>query len=159
MLARSAAIFGSPIHLLFFPRMLRKFQTQVTQGQVTRSNQATSPQKKVNVRHSCTEWLITLKLSAIDIPSSIYKMFISEFWYRWHKIRSILRPLHYTSQWEKIERRLFWTKLPLETLSNIGLQLKPEYWILTRILKNQNIGFLGAKFGSTANREVKYLSV
>ena len=27
--------------------------------------------------------------------NSIYKMFISEFWYRWPKIRSILRPFHY----------------------------------------------------------------
>ena len=34
-----------------------------------------------------------LKLSAIDISNSIYKTCVSEFWYRWPKVMSILRPL------------------------------------------------------------------
>ena len=37
----------------------------------------------LNARYSYTEWLITWKLSVIDIHNSIYKTFISEFWYRW----------------------------------------------------------------------------
>ena len=49
--------------------------------------------KTLNVRHGYTEWLITLKLSAINIPNSIYKMYISEIWYLWPKVRPILRPL------------------------------------------------------------------
>ena len=94
MLAQSAAIFVTPIHTSF-PHMLWKFHTQVTQGQVTRSRQKTLPQKSLNARHSYTEWLITLKLSAIDIPYSIYEIYISEFWYRRPQIRPIFRPLHY----------------------------------------------------------------
>ena len=53
--------------------------------------------KSLNARQSYTDWTIALKLSAIDIHTSIYEMFISEFWYRWPKVRSILRPLHYKS--------------------------------------------------------------
>ena len=43
--ARSAAVFGTPVHASF-PHILQKFQTQATQGQVTRSRQVTSPRKK-----------------------------------------------------------------------------------------------------------------
>ena len=43
--ARSAAVFGTPYHTSV-PHMLCKFQTQATQGQVTRSRQVTSPHKK-----------------------------------------------------------------------------------------------------------------
>ena len=97
---------------------LWKFRTQVTQGQVTRSRQVTPPhhRKTLNVRHSYTEWPITLKLSAIDIRTSIYET-ISEFWYRWPKVRSILRPLHYKSMGEN-ERRLFCTKTIQNTLKH-----------------------------------------
>ena len=42
--ARSSAVFGTPYHTSF-PHMLCKCQTQVTQGQVTRSRQVTSPHK------------------------------------------------------------------------------------------------------------------
>ena len=89
---------GIPVHSPF-PHMLWKLQTQVTQCQVTRSRQVTSSQKSLNVRHSYTECPITLKLLAIDIRTSIYKMFISELWYPLPKVRSILRPL--ISQWGK----------------------------------------------------------
>ena len=57
--------------------------------------------KSLNVRHSYTEWPISLKLSAINIRTSIYETYISEFWYRWPKVRSILPPLHYKSMGEK----------------------------------------------------------
>ena len=56
--------------------------------------------KSLNARHSYTEWLFTLKLSEIDIHNSIYKIYISEFLYRWPKVRSNLRPLHYKSTGE-----------------------------------------------------------
>ena len=43
--ALCAAVFGTPYNTSF-PHMLWKFQTQVTQGQVTRSRQVTSPHQK-----------------------------------------------------------------------------------------------------------------
>ena len=54
------------------PHMLGKCQTQVAQGQVTRSLQVTSPQKSLKARHSYTKCPITLKLCEIDICTSIY---------------------------------------------------------------------------------------
>ena len=57
--------------------------------------------KSLNAHHSYTECPITLKLSVIDICTSIYKMLISEFLYHWPKVRSILRPLHYKSRGEE----------------------------------------------------------
>ena len=75
--ARIDAVFGTLIHASF-PHTLCKFQTQATQGQVIRSHQVASPQKKF-ARHSYTESPITLELSAIDIRNGIYEMFISEF--------------------------------------------------------------------------------
>ena len=120
--ARSSAIFGTAVHTSF-PHTLWKFRTQVTHGQVTRSRQVISLKKKLNVRHSYTEWPITLQLSAINIRTRIYETYITEFRYRWPKVRSILRPLHY-SQWEKNERRLFCTKSIQKTL---------KHWVAGRI--------------------------
>ena len=41
-------------------------------------------------------WTIALKLSSIDTSIRVYKMYISLFWYRWPKVRSVLWPLlHY----------------------------------------------------------------
>ena len=105
--------------------MLWKFQTQVTQGQVTRSRQVTSTHKKfLNVPQRYTDWTIALKLSAIATSRSIYKLYISEFRYRWPNfdigdlsVRSILWPLHYKSI-GKNERRLFWTKTMKNTLKH-----------------------------------------
>ena len=98
--------------------MLWKFQTQVTQGQVTRSRQVTSPQKKMKVRHSYTECPITLKLPVIDIRTSIYKIYLSEFRYPWPKVRSILRPVHNYKSMGKNERRLFWKETIWNTLKH-----------------------------------------
>ena len=56
--------------------------------------------KSSKARYSYTDWTITLKLSAIDMSNSMYKMYISDFWYLWPKVRSILRPLHYKSMGE-----------------------------------------------------------
>ena len=98
--------------------MLWKFQTQVIQGQVTRSRQVTSPQKSLNARHSYTECLITLKLPVFDIRTSIYKMHILEFWYPWPKVRSILRPLHYNKSIGENEMCPFWKKTIWNTLKH-----------------------------------------
>ena len=112
-----------------------KISDQITQGQVTRSRQVTSLQKSLNASHSYTECPITLKLSEIDIRTSIYKMFISKFWYRWPKVRPILRPwrlimewLSIISQWKKNERRLFWNK-PIRNTLDIGLQVDLTPWV------------------------------
>ena len=72
----------------------------------------------LNARQSYTDWIITLKLLAIDTSNSTYKMYISEFWYWWPMVRSIVWPLHYLIQWEKIEKRLFWTTAILNTLKH-----------------------------------------
>ena len=55
--------------------------------------------KRLNGRHSYN-WPIALKLSAIDMSNSFYKVYASEFWYRWARVRPILRPLHYKSMGE-----------------------------------------------------------
>ena len=89
--------------------------------------------KRLNARHSYTEWLITLKLSASHIRNSIYKMFISELWYGWPKFKSVLRPLHYTSVNGRKLRGASFGQKPFETLSFIGLQVDLTQWI--RILR------------------------
>ena len=62
--------------------------------------------EKMNARHSYTECPIILKLSVIDIRNSIYKMYISEFWWRWPKVRSFSRPLHFKSTGEKFQTQV-----------------------------------------------------
>ena len=91
--------FGTPIHISS-PHMLLTFSTKVTQGQVTRSRQVTSPQKKFECSSLLHRLTNRLGLTEIDIRDSIYKIYISEFWYRWPKVRSILRPHHYKSMGE-----------------------------------------------------------
>ena len=84
--------------------------------------------KSLNARQRYTDWTIALKLSAIDIHTSIYETYISEFWYRWPKVRSILRPLHYKSMGEKMKGTSFARK-PFKTLSSIGLQVELTSWV------------------------------
>ena len=87
-------------------------------------------QKSLNARNSYTEWPIIRKPSAIDIRNSIHKMYISEMWYRWLKVRSILRPLHCKSMEENYKVSLLDENHPKH--SNIGLQvdLTPRIGIL-----------------------------
>ena len=42
-----------------------------------------------------------MKLSEYDEVTSAYKTYISDFWYRWPKVRSFLRPPHYKSMGKK----------------------------------------------------------
>ena len=68
---KTTAVFDIPVHISVLHK-LWKFQTQVTQGHVTRSRQVTSPKKKVlMVVIATAECLITLKFSAIDIRTNI----------------------------------------------------------------------------------------
>ena len=73
--------------------------------------------KRLNARPSYTEWRVTWKLLGIDVRNSIYNMHISEHWYRWPKVRPILRSFHYKST-GNIERRLFLTKTIRDTLKH-----------------------------------------
>ena len=55
--------------------------------------------KSFNVCQRYTEWPNALKLSEMQMHKSdkMQKMYVLEFWYRWHKVRSILRPLQIAS--------------------------------------------------------------
>ena len=98
-MVQSITVISTPVHNLFHtcdnfrPRSLK----------VRSPGHAKGPHliKSLNASHSYTEWPFTLKLSVLDICNSIYKMFISEFWYWWPKVRSILWPLHCKLMGEK----------------------------------------------------------
>ena len=103
-----AAVCGTPV-FTSFPHIW-KFQTQVTQGQVTRSGQVTSPQKKIGmlviaISNDRTPWnfqrLISLKVSL----KCLYPNFnIGDL------TSGQICDFPIISQWEKNERHLFWTK-------------------------------------------------
>ena len=86
-------------------------------------------EKKCNARYSYTDWPpVALTLSRVDIRNSVYKYLSQNL-----DIGDLRSGQFATSQlcicqWEKIERRLFWTK-PLETFSNIGLRVDLTSWI------------------------------
>ena len=48
-----------------------------------------------------------MKLSEYDEVTSAYKTYISDFLYRWPKVRSFLRPPHYKSMGKKINSVIF----------------------------------------------------
>ena len=99
-----------------FPHMLQKFQTQVTQGQVTSSRQVTSPQKSLNARHSYTDWPITLILSAINSRNSIFVNVYRKFDIGDPRLGQFC-DRHYVIG-KKIKRRPFWTKTIRNTLED-----------------------------------------
>ena len=111
-----AVVFGMPVHTSF-PHMW-KFQTQVTQGQVTRSRQVTSPQKSLNARQSYTEWPIALKLPAIDILVPVSIKCISRNFDICGPRSGHFCDIFIISQWKKDERRLFWKKTIRNTLKH-----------------------------------------
>ena len=106
--ARSASVFATPYHTSFSHR-LWKFQTQVTQGQVTRSRQVTLPQ---------TVWMLVKATPNELLPWNFQRliqvtMFIKCVSQKFDidDLRSgQFSDLSIISQWEKNERRLFWTK-------------------------------------------------
>ena len=57
-----------------------------------------------------------MKLSEYDEVISAYKMYISDFWYRWPQVMSFLRPPHYKSMGKKstllylLWRKRFWVE-------------------------------------------------
>ena len=56
--------------------------------------------KSLNLHQSYNCWVIDTKVSGVDEGHSIYKMYISDFWYLWPEVRSISRPPHYKSMGE-----------------------------------------------------------
>ena len=106
-----------PLPLWFLVHLIMNLQTQVTQGQVTRSCQGTSLHKSLNARQSYIDLTITLKLSAIDTIKMSTKCISQNF--DIGDLRSgQFCDLFILSQWEKIEKRLFWMKPILNTLEH-----------------------------------------
>ena len=68
-----------------------------------RSSQVRSPgqvkwpylKKYLGFRRDYSLWGINRKLSGVGKGVNAYKTFISEFWFRWPEVRSILKPHHY----------------------------------------------------------------
>ena len=56
--------------------------------------------KSLNLHQSYNCWAIDIKVSGVDEGDSIYKTYISDFWYLWPEVRSISRPPHYKSMGE-----------------------------------------------------------
>ena len=80
-----------------FPQLLWKFRRKVMQGQVKWPNFKISFQP----RHGYNILGKVMKLSEYDKVISAYKIYISDFWYRWPQVRSFLRPPHYKSMGKK----------------------------------------------------------
>ena len=97
-----------------FPQLLWKFRPKTMRGQVTRSGQVTQLQNNFPIAPRLQCFKESLKLSEYDVVISAYKMFISDFRYRWPQVRSFLRPPHYKSMGKKstllylLWRKRFW---------------------------------------------------
>ena len=76
-----AAVFGTPVHTCFSAHVTISNPGHSRPGHKVTSSDL--PQKKFECFLYLAECPITLKLSVIDIRNIIYKMRISEFWYRW----------------------------------------------------------------------------
>ena len=84
--------------------------------------------KSLNAHQSYADWTIDCLETFNNwyLSKSVHKMYISEFSYRWPKVRWILWSLHY--KWmEKFENVCFGRK-PFESLSNLGLQVELAPW-------------------------------
>ena len=66
-----------------FCQLLWKFRSWVMQGQVTRSGQVTNLTKTLQSCPSYSVWGKVMKLWEYDKVIGTYKMYISDFWYRW----------------------------------------------------------------------------
>ena len=66
------------------------------------------------------------RLTSVTVGS--YKICISEFWYRWPKVRSILRPLHHQVNGRKLKAACYRRK-PFETLKH-RLQVELTSWMV-----------------------------
>ena len=79
-----------------------------------------SPHKKFECSYylqaTTTERLPWNLQRLIQVTVAIKCTYISEVWYRWPKVRSILWPLQIISHWNNIESCLFWTNAILNTL-------------------------------------------
>ena len=71
--------------------------------QVRSRDQVKWPDLRKSLRscHGDSGWAKALLLSGIGIPISTYNLYISDFLYRWPKVRSFSWPAHYKSMGEK----------------------------------------------------------
>ena len=81
---------------------LAPFQNISTQGHLRSGHQVRSSnltkKKYLGFRRYYSLWGINMKLSGVDKSISTYKTYISKFWLRWPKVRSILRPHRYKAR-------------------------------------------------------------
>ena len=113
--ARSAAGF-SPTLPPSFPQLLWNFDPMPCE--VRSPGQVKWPNYKITFqsRHGYNVSGTVMKLSEYDEVISAYKTYISDFWYRWPQVRSILRPPHYKSMGKKstllylLWRKRFWVE-------------------------------------------------
>ena len=100
-------------HLRFLVRLFIYLLRTLCENFIPRSLKVRSPghvkwphlRKGLNARHSYTEWPMTLTLSAIDIRNGINETYISEFWYRWPKVRSFLAITYDRDQLDELKHR------------------------------------------------------
>ena len=111
--------FGTPVYISL-SHILWKFQIQVTQGQVTRSRQVASPQKKF--------WVLVIASPRPDdrplwnfqrlISVTVSIKYLSRNFDIGYPKSGKFCNFSILSQREKIERRLFWTKTVRNTLKH-----------------------------------------
>ena len=93
--ARSAAVvLHTFLYINFAPFQKISAQGHLRSGHQVRSSAPTS-KKYLWFRRDYSFWCINMKLSGVDKGISTYKTYISELWFRWPDVRSILRPHHY----------------------------------------------------------------
>ena len=99
-----------------FPQLLWKFRLKAMWGQVTRSGQVTQLQNNFPIAPRLQCFRESYELSEYDEVISAYKTYILDFWYRWPKVRSFLRPPHSKSMGKKstllylLWRKHFWVE-------------------------------------------------
>ena len=76
--------------------------------------------KSLNASQSYTDWTIALKLSVIDTSYSVWKCISHNFDIGDQRSGQFC-DLSIISQWEKIQKRLFWMKVILNTLKRLVL--------------------------------------
>ena len=99
--ARSAAGFSPTLPPHLFRNFCENFVPMPCE--VRSPGQVKWPNYKINFqsRHGYNVSGKVMKLSEYDEVTSAYKTYISDFWYRWPKVRSFLRPPHYKSMGKK----------------------------------------------------------
>ena len=85
-----------------FPQLLWKFRPNAMWGQVTRSGQVTQLQNNFPIAPRLQCFRESYETFGIWWSHQcLKKTYISDFWYRWPKVSSFLRPPHYKSMGKK----------------------------------------------------------